>query len=260
MATALESFVIRGVTHNIGFLAAIMEKQRFKDGRLSTDFIATEFPDGFQGANLTADDVGLVVSVASVANYIMAARDSDAGFHLHPLKLSHEWTALMGVPPRTAIDVVVENTTGNDWLVTVDGKSRKLTTTWRPGEILFVATIDGQLATSQIERKGVEWRVYRAGGMTPVRVVTRRTGALSALMPVKVPPDMSRYLLSPMPGLLVSLAVVEGAEVKAGEELAVIEAMKMMNVLRAERDGKVKKIHAAAKESLAVDQIIVEFE
>ena len=260
MATALESFVIRGVNHNIGFLAAIMEKQRFKDGRLSTDFIATELPDGFQGASLTEDDVGLVVSVASVANYITSARDADAGFHLHPLKLSHEWTALLGVPPRKAIDVVVENTAGNDWLVSIDGRARKVTTSWRPGDILFVATIDGQLATSQIERKGVEWRVYRAGGMTPVRVVTRRTGALAALMPVKEAPDMSRYLLSPMPGLLVSLAVSEGAEVKAGEELAVIEAMKMMNVLRAERDGKVKKIHAAARESLAVDQIIVEFE
>jgi propionyl-CoA carboxylase alpha chain len=236
MVTALDSFVIRGVNHNIGFLAAIMEKQRFKDGRLSTDFIGLEFPEGFQGANLSAEDFAIVVSVASVANFIAVSRDAEAGFHLHPLKLSREWTALVGAPPRQAIMVVVERAAGGEWVVTVDGKTHRLATAC------------------------IEWRVYRAGGITPVRVVTRRTGELAALMPVKEAPDMSRYLLSPMPGLLVSLAVVEGAEVKAGEELAVIEAMKMMNVLRAERDGKVKKIHAAAKESLSVDQIIIEFE
>jgi propionyl-CoA carboxylase alpha chain len=260
MVTALDSFVIRGVNHNIGFLAAIMEKQRFKDGRLSTDFIGLEFPEGFQGANLSAEDFAIVVSVASVANFIAVSRDAEAGFHVHPLKLSRDWTALVGAPPRQAIMVEVERAAGGEWVVTVDGKTHRLATAWQLGDILFEATVDGHHLTVQVERKGIEWRVYRAGGITPVRVVTRRTGELAALMPIKEAPDMSRYLLSPMPGLLVSLAVVEGAEVKAGEELAVIEAMKMMNVLRAERDGKVKKIHAAAKESLSVDQIIIEFE
>ena len=130
----------------------------------------------------------------------------------------------------------------------------------KPGEFLFEAKIDGAAVTVQLDRKGIVWTVQQQGAQLEMRVVARHTGTLAALMPVKQAADLSKFLLSPMPGLLVSVAVGEGQAVKAGEELAVVEAMKMENVLRAERDGTVKKIHAAPKDSLAVDQIILEFE
>jgi len=144
-------------------------------------------------------------------------------------------------------------------VVKLDGQTRVVETGWQPGQVLFQGVIDGVPITAQIDRKGVAWLLYRAGAVIEMRVVTRATGGLAALMPVKVPPDMSRFLLSPMPGLLVSVAVKEGQLVKAGEELAVVEAMKMENVLRAERDGEVTKVAATAGQSLSVDQVILEF-
>jgi propionyl-CoA carboxylase alpha chain len=133
-------------------------------------------------------------------------------------------------------------------------------TLWQPGDFLFEGKIDGAAVTIQLDRKGIAWVLQLQGAQLEMRVVARHTGKLAALMPVKQAADLSKFLLSPMPGLLVSVAVSEGQAVKAGEELAVVEAMKMENVLRAERDGTVKKIHAAPKDSLAVDQIIIEFE
>jgi propionyl-CoA carboxylase alpha chain len=134
-----------------------------------------------------------------------------------------------------------------------------VTTAWRPGQALLRATVDGAPMTWQVERDGIGWRLTRGGATIAMRVLTPRAAELAALMPVKQPPDLSRFLLSPMPGLLVALAVGEGQEVKAGEELAVVEAMKMENVLRAERDGRVAKVRAQPGDSLAVDQVILEF-
>jgi propionyl-CoA carboxylase alpha chain len=259
MAAALDAFQIRGLNHNIGFLAAIMGRPRFHDGRLSTDFIPTEFPDGFHGADLTGETEDLLVSIAAVAQYRAALRDARSGYHLHPVPVPEEWTALVGAPPRRPRDVHVALLPGEGFAVRLDGSTRAILTGWQPGDFLFEATIDGRPLTAQIDRKGIAWTVMRQGAAVEIRVVARHTGRLAALMPVKTPADLSKFLLSPMPGLLVSVAVVEGQEVKAGEELAVVEAMKMENVLRAERDGTVKKIHAAARDSLAVDQIILEF-
>jgi len=134
-----------------------------------------------------------------------------------------------------------------------------VTTEWQPGQPLLRAGIDGAAVTFQLDRDGIGFRLTRAGTVLGVKVLPPRAAALLAQMPVKQPPDLSRYLLSPMPGLLVSVAVGEGQEVKAGEELAVVEAMKMENVLRAERDGTVAKVRARAGDSLAVDQVILEF-
>jgi len=145
-------------------------------------------------------------------------------------------------------------------VVALDGKVRKVWTSWQPGSVLFEGQVDDAPVTIQLDRKGVAWVVHKAGAAIEMRVVTRAAGELAALMPVKVPPDMSKYLLSPMPGLLVSVAVKEGQAVKSGEELAVVEAMKMENVLRAERDGTVAKVAAGAGQSLSVDQVILEFE
>jgi propionyl-CoA carboxylase alpha chain len=254
MADALDAFAIRGVNHNIGFLAAIIRKQRFLDGRLSTDFIPAEFPEGFHGTELPPDELDLLVTVAAVAQARAAARDRKDH---HP---QSEWTVLVGPAPRIARPVEVMPGADGSVTVSLDGKIRKVWTAWKPGQVLFEGQIDGAPVTVQLDRKGVTWHLHRAGAMIEMRVVNRATGKLAALMPVKVPPDMSRYLLSPMPGLLVSVAVNEGQVVKAGEELAVVEAMKMENVLRAERDGTVAKIAAEAGQSLSVDQVILEFE
>jgi propionyl-CoA carboxylase alpha chain len=140
-----------------------------------------------------------------------------------------------------------------------DGRSQRIATRWQPGQPLFRATIDNRAAIFQLDRDGVGVRLTRAGATLAIKVLPPRAAELLLQMPEKQAPDLSRFLLSPMPGLLVSVAVDEGQEVKAGEELAVVEAMKMENVLRAERDGKVAKVRAKAGDSLAVDQVILEF-
>jgi propionyl-CoA carboxylase alpha chain len=254
MADALDAFAIRGVNHNIGFLSAIIRKQRFIDGRLSTDFIPAEFPDGFHGTELPNDELDLLVTVAAVAHARAAARDRSDH------KAQPEWTVLVGPAPRIARPVEVMLDPDGSVVVALDGKVRKVWTSWQPGQVLFEGQVGDAPVTVQLDRKGVTWHLHRAGAVIEMRVVTRGTGELAALMPVKVPPDMSKYLLSPMPGLLVSVAVKEGQAVKSGEELAVVEAMKMENVLRAERDGTVAKIAAEAGQSLSVDQVILEFE
>jgi propionyl-CoA carboxylase alpha chain len=260
MAQALDAFVIRGVNHNIGFLAAIMGRDRFASGKLSTDFIPTEFPDGFHGAELSVEAADQLVSLAAIAQHRLTTRALAAAPGAHKPAVPSEWTVLIGPPPRQARQILVEAGTDDAYTVTLDGVTRQVLTAWMPGTGLFEAKIDGAGLTVQIDRAGTVLTLFRAGAATEMRVVSRAVGALAGLMPVKVPPDLSKFLLSPMPGLLVSIAVTEGQDVKAGEELAVVEAMKMENVLRAERDGKVKKIAAAARESLAVDQVIIEFE
>jgi propionyl-CoA carboxylase alpha subunit len=145
------------------------------------------------------------------------------------------------------------------YAVTIGGKTVSVRTDWRPGEPLLRAEIDGSRVVVQIDRDGIAWRLTHRGATVSALVLSPRVAELARLMPKKRPPDTSKFLLSPMPGLLKSVAVAEGQEVKAGEELAVVEAMKMENILRAPRDGKVAKRHAAPGDSLAVDQKILEF-
>ena len=142
----------------------------------------------------------------------------------------------------------------------IDDRTFSLRSGWQPGQPLFRVLLNGKLICLQVERLGVGFRVFHGGAQADVKVLTPRGAEFDALMPHKEPPDLSKYLLSPMPGLLVSIAVQTGQEVRAGEELAVVEAMKMENILRAERDGMVAVIHAKAGDSLAVDQKILEFE
>ncbi|MGH6798717.1 MAG: biotin/lipoyl-containing protein, partial [Roseiarcus sp.] len=145
------------------------------------------------------------------------------------------------------------------YAVTEGGTRRSVTTRWRVGEPIFRGSVDGHSVTIQVDRDGIGYRLTYRGMTLPMTVLPPHAAALLAQMPVKAAPDLSRYLLSPMPGLLVSVAVAEGQDIKAGEELVVVEAMKMENVLRAERDGRVAKVRAKAGDSLAVDQVILEF-
>src|SRR5262249_42091278 len=142
----------------------------------------------------------------------------------------------------------------------IDGSGVAVRTPWAPGEALFTGTVDGKGLVVQIDREGIAWRLTHGGVSAQALVLSKLGAEMLALMPEKAPPDTSRFLLSPMPGLLAQVLVKPGQEVKAGEALAVVEAMKMENVLRAERDGKVKTVHAQQGASLAVDQKIAEFE
>jgi propionyl-CoA carboxylase alpha chain len=242
LRAALDGFYIRGPRHNVDFLAAVLAKKRFADGKLSTDFIAQEFPKGFADAVPDMKLVERIVAVAALAHFIAAARDGDA---------ASDWVVCHG-----AARYPVSVTRASDGY-RIGGQA--IARDWQPGEPLLHATIGRNAATFQIDRDGTGLTVTHGGAALTVQVLRPRVAELLARMPEKRPPDLSRLLLSPMPGLLVSLAVSEGQAVHAGDELAVVEAMKMMNVLRAERDGKVKALKAKPGDSLGVDQIILEF-
>jgi len=249
---ALDAFHIRGISHNIPFLSAVLGHPRFIEGRLSTGFIEEEYPDGLQPRSLTNTETALFVAVTAVLHHRNAVRD--------PKVTGSAWVIRIGgddYPVEIAVD-------GDDCMVAIEIDDalvqQNVTSAWRPGDPIFTASVDGEDIRVQADRLGIGWRLFHAGMQADLQALPRRAAELSRLMPVKEPPDLSRFLLSPMPGLLIRVAVGEGDEVKAGEELAVVEAMKMENVLRAERDGVVRTVHAAAGDSLAVDQSILEFE
>jgi propionyl-CoA carboxylase alpha chain len=257
MREALDAFYIRGLNHNIPFLSALAGHPRFQAGRLSTAFIAEEFPDGFHGVTpdpeATADLVAVIATVHHL--YERRAHARAPHFQAKGSKVGGDWVVkLDGVPHAVS---VVE--TADGFAVVGGNSSREVLSAWKLGDPLYQGRIDGRPITVQIDRNGVGYRVTHGGASCKVMVLNSRAAELDAHMPEKLPPDMSRFLLSPMPGLLVSLAVTPDEEVKAGQTLAVVEAMKMENILKAERDGKVSKLHAKPGDSLAVDQIILEF-
>ncbi len=252
---ALDAFYIRGPRHNIDFLAALIAKKRFAEGRLSTDFIADEFPRGF-AAEVGPDEVERFVLAAGAAQFIAAERDARIeGQVSADASIERDWVVCLG-HARHPLAIARD---GARLAVERDGKRHEIATDWRPGEPLLRATIDGTAAIFQIDRAGIGFTLTHGGGALDLKVLTPRAAELLARMPEKQAPDLSRFLLSPMPGLLVSLAVAEGQEVRTGDTLAVIEAMKMENVLRAERHGTIKTLRAKAGDSLGVDQVILEF-
>jgi len=258
MRQALDAFYIRGLRHNIPFLSALITHPRFAQGKLSTNLIAEEFPEGFHGATLSDAAMRALAAVAGMVHRVSAERASRISGQLpgHGRKLDSDLVVRLGKTTYQAVVAPAE--AGCD--VVVDGKALSVRSRWAPGEPLFAGTVDGKGLVVQIDRESVGWRLGH-GGVSVLAIVLSPFGAqMLALMPEKVPPDTSKFLLSPMPGLLSQVAVKAGQDVKAGEALAVVEAMKMENVLRAERDAKVKTIHAEKGATLAVDQKIVEFE
>jgi propionyl-CoA carboxylase alpha chain len=258
LGAALDGFLIRGVAHNIPFLAALIGKERFAEGRLTTNFIAEEFPDGFTGRAASPAALDDAIAIAAAVQFTLAERAGGIDGQLSGSRRStpQDWIVCLGEDqrfPRRA------RRTKGAILVRDGDVERAVVTNWQPGEPILEASIDGRPVTFQLQRDGIGFRLTHGGVTFPLKILSPRAALLLTLMPVKLPPDTSRLLLSPMPGLLVGLAVTEGQEVKAGEELAVVEAMKMENVLRAERDGTVAKIHAKKGDSLAVDQVILEF-
>ncbi len=262
MREALDQYYIRGVSHNIPFLASLMANPRFEEGRLTTNFIAEEYPDGFRAADLPPDNPATLISVAAVIHRCLYDRDIQISGKMmgNTARVRSDWVVVLnGVPHPVHVDPMASDPWRIGYAVDIDGANHTVLSDWQIGDPLFRGTVNGRHVCVQVDRQGVGYTLFHSGSQASVRVLTARGAELFALMPKKAPPDMSKFLLSPMPGLLVSLAVAEGQEVKAGEVLAVVEAMKMENILRAAQDGTVSKVLAAPGGSLAVDQKIIEF-
>ncbi len=260
MVDALDAYYIRGVNHNISFLNALMVHPRFVAGDLTTNFIAEEYPDGFNSDLVPQDDPAVCVVVAAAINKKYQDRCAMISGQLpgHEYHPTSDWVVIMD-QGEAEYQVAVEN--GGDTIsVELDGKNYQIDTNWSFGDPLFKGTVNGEPICIQIDMVGSSLRMFHRGAQKEALVVTARTAELNQHMLIKEAPDMSKYLLSPMPGLLVKLAVQEGDTVKEGQELVVVEAMKMENSLRAVADGVVMKVSAGVGDSLMVDQPIIEFE
>jgi len=257
MRDALNQFVIRGVASNIAFQAALMQNPRFLSGDFNTGLIAEQYPKGFNAADVPHDDPAMLVAVAAAIHRQHLERNGTISGQMpgHEFVPGEDFVVLLGADQY---QVKVTKAEGG-WDVSFGGERYELRSNWQFGEPLYVGALNGQSICMQIERRGLVYRLFHWGVQADMQVMSARTAVLKALMPVKAPPDMSRFLLSPMPGLLTQIAVEVGQEVKAGEILAKIEAMKMENVLKAERDCVVAKLLAKPGESLAVDQAIIAF-
>ncbi len=239
-----------------------MQHPRFQSGNFNTGFIAEEYPKGFDASMLPHDDPVLLVSVAAYVYRAYTDRGASVSGQLqgHERIVSDKWCVVRLHRRGNEKHMVIARPIQGGYHVEYKGENYEIRSDWKLGESLFNGTCNGEEFTLQVERRKTRYVLFHWGAHASFMVMSARAAELLALMPEKLPPDLSKYLLSPMPGLLREVAVKVGQEVKAGEKLAVIEAMKMENILRADQDCKVKKISAAAGESLAVDQVIIEFE
>lgn len=260
MQRALDEFEIAGVRHNIPFVNALMSLERFREGRITTNLIAEEYPDGFNPVDIEPEDPQLFAAVAAVmhARYQARAAEISGQQRGHSRAVRPDWVVSFAggqypVSVTFAADSVCEVDTGKRII--------KIVSDWNLGDTLFRADVDGkEVICFQVARHNVAYTIAQGGVEIEAWVLSPHVAELNALMPSKEAPDTSKLLLSPMPGLLVSVAVEVGQEVKAGEELCVVEAMKMENVLRAEKDVVVATIDASPGDSLTVDQVMMTFE
>jgi len=255
---ALDRFEIEGIGDNVDFLSALMQHPRFRSGALTTGFIAEEYPEGFEGAPA---DSGLIEDLAVLAAFIGMQSDERA------CGISGQLARPVPPPPERVVRIAgrdlrirFEPFEGGLIACVDEEEGRELIGRWRPGERLLAATIDGRALVVQVAKAGREWRLTTRGASHLVSVRPPHVAELGRHMIEKVPPDLSKFLICPMPGLLTALHVGEGDKVEAGQPLAVVEAMKMENILRAEKAGVVRKVDAKPGESLAVDAVILEFE
>jgi propionyl-CoA carboxylase alpha chain len=256
---ALDAFAIDGIRHNIPFLAALMAHPRWRDGRLSTGFIAEEFPEGFSAPRPEGEVARRMAAVAAAVDHHHNERKRRISGQMRPkvpVRFDRERAVMLD---DQRYDLTVEDVDGGIAVAFVDGTVWTVESGWRPGDPVWTGTVGGSAIAVQVRPIPNGFALSHAGAGAKARVYTRREAELAALMPEKVAADTGKQLLCPMPGLVKSIAVAEGQEVKAGEPLAIVEAMKMENMLRAERDGTVSKIHAKEGDSLAVDAVILEF-
>ncbi len=261
MGYALDSFVIEGIGHNIPFLGALMRHERWRRGDISTNFIAEEYADGFHNAEPDADEAVRLAIVAAHMNRVLSDRRGHISGQMRARDFAFADRRVVVIGDQ-AIKVEMEFIAPDQWSVSCDGGKTPymLKSGWRPGDLLWNGRIDGEKIAVQFQKLPGGFVLGHGGLRIKAFVYSDFEAQMARLMPVKLQADMSKYLLCPMPGLVVSIAVEEGQEVKAGQTLSVIEAMKMENVLKAERDGVVAKVNAHPGDNLSVDEVILEFE
>ena len=257
---ALDAFVIDGIRHNIPFLAALMAHPRWQAGKLSTGFIAEEFPGGFHAGAPQGEIAKVLAAVAAAIDHVLGERKRRISGQLGGKTVTRESERAVWLGEEE-IRLTVKRENGVIEVRFHDGRARasRVVSDWRPGAPVWNGTVDGHPATVQVRAIPNGFALSYRGVETRAYVYTEREAGYARLMPVRKAGDTGKQVVCPMPGLVVSIAVKEGQEVKAGETVAVVEAMKMENVLRAEIDGTVKKINAKPGDSLAVDAVILEF-
>jgi propionyl-CoA carboxylase alpha chain len=255
---ALDQFVIDGISDNVDFLSALMQHPRFRKGELATDFIADEYPDGFEGAPADAQLIEDLTAIAGMVAVITDERAAEIDGQLGPP---------IHVPCERVVKIAGESHKvrikpykGGTLAVTDDGDLMDIVGRWVPGQRLLSVTVDGRRRIVQVRRAGRNWELQTRGRTHQVQVLSPHVAELAKHMIEKEPPDLTRLLLAPMPGLLTKLDVAVGDKVEPGQPVAVMEAMKMENILRAPKAATVKATPAKAGDSLAVDQVIMEFE
>ncbi|TCM50786.1 biotin carboxyl carrier protein /biotin carboxylase [Rhizobium sp. PP-F2F-G48] len=258
MSDALDHFDVEGIGHNLPFLSAVMQHPRFRSGKITTAFIAEEFPDGFHGVAPDADAARKLAVVAAFANHAIQSRAVQISGTIgnHQRIVGRKWVAVLA---GHAFDLELSPTAEGATVTFADGPPVAVASAWLPGKSHDRFVIDGEEIGVKIAKSGTGLRLRWRGMDVVAHVREPRVAELARLMPVKAPADTSKMLLCPMPGILTFLAVQEGEEIEAGQALATVEAMKMENTLRAEKRGTVKRIAAAAGQSLAVDELIMEF-
>lgn len=259
MSRALDDFEVEGIGHNLPFLSSVMQNARFRDGRLTTAFIAEEFPDGFQGVAPDAQARRKLAAVATLINDRLQRRATKISGTIgnHRRVVGKEWVVALG---SEAIAVTFAQEGDASRITFADGGTASIHSDWLPGQTHATFFVDEMPMGVKVDKIGYSLRLRWRGIDLIARVREPRVAELAKLMPIKLPPDTSKMLLCPMPGLITAIAVAEGDTVEAGQALATIEAMKMENILRAERKAVVKRVPVSVGASLAVDEVIMEFE
>jgi propionyl-CoA carboxylase alpha chain len=259
MRVALDGFEVEGIGHNLPFLSAVMDHPRFVSGEITTGFIAEEYPEGFDGVTLDEPALRRVAAAAAAMHRVAEIRRTRVSGRMdnHERRVGTDWlVSLQG----TEFAVTIAADPDGSTVTFEDGHAMRVTSGWRPGGQLARLTVDGAPLVLKVGKVPGGFRIRTRGADLKVHVRSPRQAELARLMPEKLPPDTSKMLLCPMPGLVVKIDVEIGQEVQEGQALCTVEAMKMENILRAERKGVVTKINAGPGDSLAVDEIIMEFE
>ncbi len=259
MRVALDRFEVEGIGHNLPFVAAVMDHEKFTSGNMTTAFIEEEYPDGFEGVTLEQGVLRRIAAAAAAMHRVAEIRRTRVSGRMdnHERKVGSDWNvAVQG----NSFDVRIDADQTGSSVTFNDGTACRVEGDWTPGQTLAELTVDDAPLVLKVGKISGGFRIRNRGADMKVHVRTPRQAELARLMPEKLPPDTSKMLLCPMPGLIVNVAVAVGDEVQDGQALCTVEAMKMENILRAERKGVVAKINATAGDSLAVDDVIIEFE
>ncbi|MHA7850123.1 acetyl-CoA carboxylase biotin carboxylase subunit [Roseovarius sp.] len=259
MRNALDAFEVEGIGHNLPFLSAVMDHPKFVAGDMTTAFIAEEYPDGFDGVQLGEDALRRIAAGCAAMHRVAEIRRTRVSGRMdnHERRVGEAWVvSLQGHEYAVTVKADREGST----IGFADGATLRVTSDWTPGDQLAHLMVGGDPLVLKVGKVSGGFRIRSRGADIKVHVRTPRQAELAALMPEKLPPDTSKLLLCPMPGLIVKVNVAEGDEVQEGQALCTVEAMKMENILRAEKKAIVTKIHAGPGDSLAVDEVIMEFE